>query len=207
MDWAASSLSSPRRAFLFSLPFFLRWVLLLGPYFWSLRRSIFHSFIYLSFNMDGSCPVSGQGIPFKTFLVRLSLVKNTHQKPTIKTTNCDGAAGTPPELKPPRVIGSPLSAYLTISVLRCLYFCRGSHTSHSETAGKDSQSRGSQDGHRKRIRLYSSQFQGCPDKCGHGKVISSTGGVMCHTRRPRTLGWQPSPFGTLSHLLSTKLER
>lgn len=45
LGWATSSLTYMGRSLLFFLPF-LMWMLPLGPYFWSLGRSVSHSFIH-----------------------------------------------------------------------------------------------------------------------------------------------------------------
>lgn len=52
VGWSVSS-PTTLKGLSFSLPF-LMWMLPFGPYFCSLRRAIFHSFIHPSFNMNES---------------------------------------------------------------------------------------------------------------------------------------------------------
>lgn len=95
LGWATSSLTYMGRSLLFFLPF-LMWMLPLGPYFWSLGRSVFHSFIHPPIIQHEwvLSHVRCKGYSFKTIPHESrNLVKDTRHKPIRETTNHDGTAG------------------------------------------------------------------------------------------------------------------
>lgn len=87
----------------------------IGPCFWRLR-SVFHPFIYPSFNMNGSCHMSGAKVTFQTIPPETQTSGEHTPEPLRKMAACGGAAVTPP-VKTPRGERKPT---FCVPALKCL---------------------------------------------------------------------------------------